>query len=949
MKKSFGKTLRFFLPFFLCIVFLGACSTAGDTGVSTGVPLENDPALVSGVLENGLSYRILTNSYPENRIFLRLAVKAGSILEDNDQRGIAHLVEHMAFNGSAHFAGNELDSYFESLGMAFGPDINAYTSFDETVYMLEIPADNSEALRVSFTVIADWAGALSFDKMELERERGVVLEEWRLGRGVEGRAWDALLPFLFPSSRYANRDTIGKPDIIRSVSRQRVVDFYKKWYRPELMTVVIVGDADSALLEKELRAQLSAIPAGEKKINRPEYPISVPKTKKELFLSDPETPYTQVFTGSLFPSILKKTVDDYRLFTVMETAQSVFNARLREKTDEGTLLIDAESFSTEILRSMNAGITWFRPRKGSFYDAFRSMMDEADRFSQFGITEAELEREKKRMRGDALDLWQNREKRDSGLLADNLVEHILAGTPLLSPDDEYELALDTINTLTVEEVNTAVKQIFTDRGSRLVVSSSPRAGLPSKGKIKQLWKSYRNNSLSPYEENLDDRPLYPSELAGQPGALVKERVLMAGGPENPPVVEFTFSNGARVVVCYTDFQKGLFMFNAVSRGGLSLADDDEYLHAAVSEDYAGMSGLNGFRNSDITKKLAGKRVSVKPVLEEFSAGLRGTAASGDIEDFFQLVNMYFAAPNFTSAAWERVKTDIEENIESNKNYPRWAFYEEMRKVIYGKSPRFVYPDAEFLEKLNREKAEQWYRELFHNAGDFTFIFTGDIDPDEVKRLAGIYLASLPAAEEKKEARDIYPPFPPGKPLLRFKKGIEKQGAVRIHFGGINPEIEGDTFAEKDLIAAMTNFVEIRLRNSIREKMGATYGIGVYCTQENYPLRRWDAQIVFGCEPDRAEQLAGQVVQELAEMLVSPITADELAALREIFIRSRETAAKTNEFWLAQLKENYRRGEESAHYSDAEFVRQLINDDTLRRLIGRYFSPSNYVTGILLPE
>jgi zinc protease len=940
-----------------CFIVIGCATTARITSPA-GEALQDDPAIISGVLENGFSYRILQNSYPKNRISLRLVVRAGSVLESRNERGIAHLVEHMAFNGTVHFPGNELGSYFEKAGMAFGPEVNAYTSFDETVYRLEIPANDPEILNTSITAIFDWACGLSFDEAELEKERGVVLEEWRLNRGVDGRAWDALLPFLFPFSRYAARMPIGDPDIIRNAPRNRIVNFYKKWHRPELMTLVIVGDADVALLEQAVQERLSAIPASEKPRAFPVYPVSVPRTKLSLRLSDPEAPYTQVFIGSLFPAVQVKTREDQRRYAAGAIAIYALSARLDEQVQDGDLFLGSQVFTMNALRSMNAGAIWFNPKPGAFNDAFRTVIDEIDRFVDYGITETELERQKANLRSSALDLWQNSKKAESPDIASRLVESVLNETPLLSADAEYRLELETIDTLTKDEINAIVKQYFDKRGSRLLTIAPPDADVPAKSAVNRMWKRYRNAFLGPYNDDLDDRPLFPPELAGSPGSITAERALSdgSGGTSTdgspadvpPTIIEFTLSNGATVIVCPTDFKEDFFVFNALSRGGLSLVSDDEYPSASMSAEYAGMSGLNGFRQTQVAKKLAGENVSIRPELNETYAGLSGSAAARDMESLFQLVNLYFASPNFTEAAWKRATGNIAAKIEANQKYPQNFFFAELWKTLYPGSVRFNEPDDSFVSALDSAKAQQFYRQRYGGAGNFIFIFTGNVDIDEAKRLSALYLASLPAGE-KTEALDTFPAFPAGRQIVRIKKGIEQQSWVYILLRGIKDDVEGDIYSEQDLTAAVSELLELRLRETMREQMGASYGVTVYCEQQNYPSRRYNAGIYFGCEPARSEELAELVIRELKILGEAPAREDDLVKLREGFSRRRETALKTNDFWQKILIANVMRGEGSASHSRSETVLAGLNPEAMQRMVRRYFNTENYVIGILLPE
>jgi zinc protease len=670
--------------------------------------------------------------------------------------------------------------------------------------------------------------------------------------------------------------------------------------------------------------------------------------KLSLRLSDPEAPYTQVFIGSLFPAVQVRTREDKRLVIAGAVAINALSARINEQVQDGDLFLGSQVLAIPILRSMTAGAIWFNPKPGLFDDAFKTVLDEIDRFALYGITGTELERQKAYLRSDALDVRQSNKKAESPDLAYRLVESVLNGTPFLSADAEYRLALETIDALAVDEANAVIQRYFDKRGSRLLTIAPPDAGVPSKAAISRMWKGRRNPSLGPYKDDLDDRPLFPPELAGPSGAITAERVLSGGSGGTPAITEFTLSNGAKVVVCPTDFKEDFFLFNALSRGGLSLVSDGDYPSASRAAEYAGLSGLNGFRQTQVTKKLAGKNVTLGPELNETYAGLSGSAAARDMESLFQLINLYFTSPNFTEAAWKRVTGNIASRMEANQKYPQNYFFAELLKVLYPGSVRFNEPEGSFIEALDSAGARQFYRQFYGGAGNFTFVFTGAIAVDEAKRLSAVYLASLPAGE-RVEARDVLPAFPGGKRRALIKKGIDPQSMVRILFGGVNPDSEGDIHTEQDLIASMAEFIEMRLRDRIREQMGASYGVGAYCYQENYPSRRYAGGIHFGCEPARAEELAALALRELKALGETPAKEDDLAKLREIFFRRRETALKTNDFWQQTLIDNIARGDHSAEYSREEAVLAGLAPETMSRLVRRYFNPENCLTGILVPE
>jgi zinc protease len=950
MNMNTGILSRFALFVFLLTIF--GCTTNSNPDIPEPTlqaesALPSDPAIVEGTLDNGMTYRLMKNSQPENRIFLRLVVKAGSVLEDDDQRGIAHLVEHMAFNGSTHFAENELISYFESIGMAFGPDVNAYTSFDETVYMLEIPADDPAMLDTALTVLQDWACGLAFDEAELDKERNVVIEEWRLGRGANGRTQEKMFPFLFGDSRYAVRLPIGNPELVSSVPRERVVDFYKKWYRPDLMSVILVGDADTSFMEEKVKAILGQVPMSDNaKTARPEYDVPLAKDKKALIITDPENSYTQIAVYDLFPAKSLKTEDDYQADIALQIAKAALTARLDEKAQEenAPFLYGGASFY-RLNRPLSASTVALIPLPGRFADASYSVLDELDRYEEFGITSTELEEQKSNYAANARLSWQNRDKTESSALISRLVSSALYDTPVLSPDDQYELTTRALEAITLADVNRAIERYFAKRGNWLLVTAQENMQeIPTTGELLDSWINYRSSvALMPYNPKIDDRPLMADEPLS--GEITDERLLA----ENPAITEFTLSNGAKVVVCLTDFKADSFQFSALSRGGLSLLPDDDYPSGLESPDYLEMSGLNGFTASEITKKLAGKNISIYPYITETTAGMSGSSSSTDIETFFQLINLYFTAPYFTNAAWERLLADYQTEIQARKNEPRAVFIDSVTEVLYGDSIRHVKADERFFAMLDRQKAEENYRLFFSDAGNFTFVFTGDFDIEAVKDLSCRYIASLPAAGTLTEAKDNSIPFPAGKPVVRVEKGLEAQSQVLLVFGGQNPALMGDIYTNQELISIMENLMEMRLRETVREKIGGTYGVSVSCTLLHYPSRRFLTQISFGCEPSRAETLAQVVLDEIAALQTSLTSGDDITKLRETFTRGRETAVKTNAFWQNHLLWNISRGDDTAGIADEQAVRSAITATTMRLLIRRYFNLDNYLSAYLLPE
>jgi zinc protease len=939
--------------FISCFVFIFSCASP-HKGVSDA-PLKRDPAIVSGVLPNGMSYHILKNSRPANRILFRLVVKAGSILEDEDQRGIAHLVEHMAFSGTEHFAQNDLVHYFESIGMTFGPDVNAYTSFDETVYQLEIPADNEEILKKGLTVMEDWARGITFEETALQRERDVVIEEWRMGRGFSGRVQEKMFPFIFENSRYAERLPIGLPDIVKNTPRERVIDFYKKWYQNELISIVIVGDIDASAMEAALKEHFAhdektARDAAQKSEPRPEFSAPISKKQRSLIITDPESTYPVVQMYELFPSERVRTEYDYKQRLLRDIASSVLGERFAEKAEQADApFVYADSTFYQIIRPLSTSSSAFIPKDGQFEQAFKSVLDEIDRFERFGITQDEFERQKSNLLTYARQAWQNRSNTESSVLVRSLVAGVLYNTPVISPDDDFSLITRNVEGITLGEINKTAKKYFASRGKLLIVTA-PENVLPEQKAIEALWKNYRSPVPLKQIENFGtERALFEPPEDFLAGKVSAEKNLSAKNG-SPAVTELTLSNGSRVLICPTDFKADTFLFTAINRGGLSLLSDIDSLTASHAAEYLELSGLNGFSQAEITKMLAGKQLSIYPRITQTTASLNGSASFTDIETYFQFIHLYFTAPYFTQSAWDRLLSNMEIEIQGRNNNPQNVFFDQLLAYVYDNSLRYMNETEQTMLLLNAERAEHFYRDFFSDAGKFTFIFTGDVDVETIKSLSEIYIASLsPSTRARTEAHITAPVFPKGKKTITVHKGLEEQGIVAIIGGGEDPAQFANALVEQELISLMDSLAQIRLREAMREKLGGVYSVSVGTSLSIYPSRRFMTQIFFGCDPARTAEFIAVVESELQKLKSAPISAEEITMLKETFTRKRETGVKTNNFWHNSFVRNIGTRLDAESFADEAAVLQNITPQTISRFFQVYLSLDNAVTGILLPE
>ena len=948
---------------FLSLICAAALFSCASSGASSSALLPQNPAVASGTLENGMGYRILSNGEPENRVFLRLAVKAGSALEDDDQRGVAHLIEHMAFNGTAHFKQNELVSYFESIGMTFGPEVNAYTSSDETVYMLEIPADDPAILETALLVLSDWASGISFDPVELEKERGVVIEEWRLGRGASGRLRDAQQPLLYEGSRYAERAPIGDPDTIRAVARERVVDFYNDWYRPELMTAIVVGDIDAKAVEAAVKEVLGAVPAKETAREVPSFGIPIRTEPAAQVVRDPEISYTTIQIVSQCEPVSSLTVADFKDNLVRRMLFSVLNDRLGEALVSADCpLLDAAAGVSLHGRKAAYPYAAAAPKPGMFEEGFSFLMEKLEQLRLWGVTEDEAERARSNFLASAEQSYRNRGKTSSARLASSLLASALYGEPSVSIEDSYALYKRVIPKITVKDLNDAIARYFPGRGTLLLVSApegEASADVPSEDGLARMWREWTPPAgLEPYSEAALDRPLF-DEAAIEPGSVVSVSVAAsaAEGSEMGDIEVWTLSNGATVVANPTAFRQDEILFSAHSPGGLSLVPDEDYVSASVAASFAQASGLNGFTASQLEKKLAGQALSLSLSIDSGWESMSGSSSNGDLETLFQLINLSFTAPGFSDDAWAVLASSLETDAARRLASPAARFSDAISRLRYGDNIRFKNMTPEMAASLDRDVAERAYRERFADASDFVFVFTGSFDKNELMELSAKYLASLPSsngAAREKSDYTLFPPFPEGIRKETVRAGIEEQARVFVSFGGI-VEPAPEDFALFDSFCLL---LDMRLRGLVREELGGTYSVSAYGGLSVLPrsddgrLRQFTLSIQFGCAPDSYQKLLDAVFDELAALSGAPASADDINKVKETYRRSLESGLKSNSFVHSSIVNAIMRGFAAGSPESALTLAaagEKITTEKMLEMARAYIRPENFIQAVLVPE
>ena len=916
-----------------------ATTTAQTAALTQTIPV--DTQITTGKFANGLRYYVRANKKPANRGELRLVVNAGSILEENDQQGLAHFVEHMAFNGTKHFPKQDIVKLMESLGMRFGPHVNAYTSFDETVYMLQVPTDKPDVLDKSFQVLEDWAHDLSFDDAEIDKERGVVMEEWRLGRGAEARMRDKQFPILLKDSRYADRLPIGKPEIIENVKHDRLKTFYADWYRPDLMAVVAVGDFDKAAVEGLIRQHFGSIAPAQAPKPRPAY--SVPDHPETLYTiaSDKEAGSSSVSVYSLMAVRDQTTVGAYRRQLLEILFSSMLNARfaeLAQKSDApflgaGTsrgLFVRTREYTT-----LSAGVKDEGLERG-----LDATFTEFARVARFGFTPVELDRQKTNLLRFIERAVTEKENQESGSFAAEYIRNFLEQEPIPGIVYENDLYHRFVPAITLAEVNALAKDWLPERNRVVTVNMPDKPGLPvpTESKLAGVMAAVTGKTLTPWADTVDLQPLM--ETTPAPGSIVKTTSKPEFG-----VTEWELSNGVKVVLKPTTFKEDEVVFRATSPGGSSLVSDTDYVPAVTASQVVAAGGVGKFSSIDLRKILTGKVASVSPSIDEESENLGGQASRKDLETLFQLIYLRFTQPRPDPQIFGVITSQTKARLANQEADPEFAFGKELETTLFLNHPRRRPITAAIVDQMNLDKSVAFYKDRFADASDFTFTFVGSFDLDTLKPFVERYLATLPALHRKETWKDIGARYATGVIEKKVEKGIEPKSQTVIVFTGpfqYNQE-------QRIAIRAMSQVLETRLLDVLREDLGGTYSVSVGPSYDKIPREEYRIDISFGSNPTRTEDLVKTVLKEIELLKTNGPTEKQVADVKQTFLRDLETNSKQNNFYLTNISLRYQYGEDLTSLFHLEDYYNKLTPATVQQAAKTYFNVGNYVKVELFPE
>ena len=909
---------------------------------TTKIP--TDPNVKMGVLENGLTYYIRNNGKPEDKLELRLAINAGSILENDNQQGLAHFVEHMSFNGTENFERNELVDYLQSIGVKFGADLNAYTSFDETVYILPIPSDDPETLNKGFQILEDWAHNVTLSEEAIDGERGVVMEEYRLGLGPDKRMMQEYLPKLMYNSRYAERLPIGKKEVIQEADYETVRNFYKDWYRPDLMAVVAVGDLDIETIERKIKEHFSRLEPVENPRERKVYGLPNHEETFVSVASDKEAPFSrvQVYYKDHEEAEDIVTTADYREQLERNLFSAMINNRLDELRNSSNppFNFGASYYGGTYARTKNAYQSMAMTGEGQQLQGLRALLEENERVKRYGFNESELERAKKEYLARLEQQYKNRDKQESGRLVNQYVSNFLDNNPIPGTEWTYEFAQEMLPKIQLNDVNGFIND-FLHEDNRVVILTGPeKEGLEQvkEEEVLALLEEVQNSELERYaDEELRENLITE---APTPGKIVKEE-------RNDKVgfTKLTLSNGATVIYKKTDFKNDEVLFSAYSPGGTSLYPDDVYLSTALANSGLSEAGIADLSVNDMNKMLSGKIASVRPQISTYSEGFSGSATPKDLETLFQMVHLYITDLNKDPEAYNAFVTKQKGFLGNLMSNPNFYFQNEIGKVRNEGNPRYIgFPTAEKFDEQDYGLAYEKYQERFANAGDFTFYFVGNVDEDKIKEYSTKYLASLPSKGQKEEFE--VPEFRPDNSYHKevVYKGTDPKSQVSILWSGETAYEPAEDLA----LQALGEILSIKLVEQLREEEGGVYGVGARGNMSKIPYGSYSFSISFPCGPENVDKLTDAALAEVQKIRINGPSEKDMAKIKETYLVKHKEDVKENRFWLQQLESAQREDRDVNEILEYEEKVAALSAEEIQEVAKEYLN-DDYLLGVLMPE
>ena len=905
-----------------------------------------DSAVRVGKLENGLTYYIRHNEYPKNRAEFHIAQAVGATMEEDHQNGLAHFLEHMAFNGTKHFAGKGIIEYFESVGVNFGGNINAYTSLDETVYRLsEVPTVREGIIDSALLVMHDWACGLLLLEEEIDNERGVIREEWRTGAQANRRMWKAINPIKYPGSQYAKRDVIGDTAVINNFTYDALRDYYKKWYGPDNQAIIVVGDINVDEIEAKIKALWAEVPARVNRGERPLYSVEDNAEPIVAIVRDKEAQYTRIemeFKKPQIPAQFRGTDMAYVQDLAIELVCDMFNNRLSELSmkPEATF-VGAGSYYGELVKLKDAFVAVYLAKQGQEVAAYKDLLTQLEKMRRYGFTHAEFDRVKKEMLAAYEKSYNERNTVRNIQHAQEYIRHYLDGEPIPGIEWEYQMIQQILPALPLDMLNQLAQGLVTDEN--LIISfqapEDKTVVLPTEAEAVAYLAAVKNEEIeAPVEEAIRENLVEQAPKAGKIKKTAYNKIL--------GTTEWTLSNGVRVVVKPTTFKQDEILFYAFSQGGNSLVATADLPSAALATDVIELGGLADMSATDLQKALTGKRVSLGTSISGYSESMSGSSTIKDFETMLQLSYLYFTAPRRDEESFQTLMSILESQLANRDKNPKVAFSDSVQMMANNYSERTLILNKELLEKVSLDKALAVYAERFANPADFTFCLIGNVDPADAAFQAQVctWLGGLKTSKKLENAADDKVRVAMGIQKNYFTREMEiKTASNRIQYTSYDMPY---TLANDLNMEMIGRILSTRYLESIREREGGSYGVGCAGRMNRHPVPFAQLIMQFDTDPEKQEKLMSIIHEEVMTIVENGPLAKDLQKEKESMLKDFEEDLEKNNYWKSVLSMYYKN--DINYITDYKAAVEAVTAETVQATLKKLVEAGNVFEVVMLP-
>jgi len=933
--------------FLVLMCFFMATSIAFAQTTDMTAPINPDPHVKIGKLANGMTYYIRHNEYPKNVVELRLATNAGSNQENEDQRGLAHFTEHMAFNGIEGFPGNTMVEQLQKIGVVFGADLNAYTSFDETVFMIPMPLTDTNNLNIGLKILRGWAHGLIYDDKEIDAERGVISEEYRMGLGASDRMQKKYWPVLMSGSRYADRVPIGLLDVIQHFKYQTIKDFYHDWYRPDLQAIIVVGDIDVNVVEAKIKSMFGNIPAVQNPRVKEQYPIAPNKEPLISICTDKEAMGSQVMIIRKFPHFVMKTVGDFRKNLIIDLYNTMYDSRLSDmQQDPKCPFLNASAGYGGLIGSTDMYGAQASCKENQIIPTMQLLIKEDNRVLKYGFVQTELDRAKAQIMEKYERAANEIDKTESATFTSQYLDNFLHNDPIPGAKREYNYAKKFLEDIALDEVNALAKNWITPENIVTIVMAPEKAGVkvPTEQEVMTVLKDKTLEDVSAYVDTYKEKELVNKDEL-KPGTIAQTTDMPEIGAKR-----LTLSNGITVILKHTDFKNDEILFSAISKGGKSLYGVNDLASLDFAANLIDRAGIADLDFNTLAKKMKGKQVGLMPSIDDISESFSGSSTPKDLEFFFQYLNAYFTNPRVDTAVYGLVMNEAQEQLNMLSANPQYKFYGAFLNAVTNHDPYMISPlsyTQDYLNQVNYDKSVKLFKERFANPADFIFTFVGNFDEKTMENYLNLYLGSLktnPANKENFNAK-VFKTMAAGVQKEKVLAGTEAQSWMGLYFS------EPYEYNAKNnmIVRELGDALEIYLINIVREKMGDVYSPMMQMESTKYPSAEFKTLIMLSCAPENTDKLADACIKILKDFAAKGPDKETLQKVQTQLISTRDKNIQTNKFWLSYINGKNLTGDDMNAVNEYNDLVKSITKKDIINFMKTYFKFDQYTRVDLYPE